>query len=275
MFVGMDYRRWITGIIVGCYLKKKYYIIGGILLILIGLCIFLYPNLKYWKTIRQPQKVLQQKIVATKSKPDGSGWKQDKIVDYNEDSVAQAEQAEADGNIAMVGQVSMPQARGMLLPVLDGLTNLNAVSGAATMKPGEHMGHGNYALGSHRLANPYLLFTPLDVATVGMDIWMTDVGKVYQYKVYSTKAVYRYDSEVIDDSVAKERGKPVVTLVTCNDYGSEYRRVVQGELISEWNMKDAPKYATDAFRSNFSVMDDFSKWATFWESTLGPGFKRE
>ena len=255
--------------------RNKIYILLGILLLLVGSATFLYPNVKYWTTLREPQKLLTQRMVKAKSKPDGTGWKEDKIVEYNQATVSAAAQAIDAGDVQLVGEVSIPQARGLLLPVLDGLTNLNAVSGAATMKPGEVMGEGNYSLGSHRLANPYLLFTPLDVVTVGMDIWLNDVNHVYQYRVYSTVAVSRWQSDVLDDSVAKDRGKPVVTLVTCNSFNSEYRRVVQGELVAKWDKKDVPRYAMDAFRGNFSVMSDAGKWATFWESTLGAGFRRE
>lgn len=251
--------------------RKGAYLFLGFSFVLLAVFILISPSFKYWVTLNRQQEILERPKEQAVTTVEGDNWVEEEIVDYDPNYVYNVDTSE----LRFVGEIAIPEARGMLLPILEGLTNLNATSGAATMKPGQIQGEGNYALGSHRLINPYLLFTPLEIAKPGMTIWTNDSESIYEYKIYSTDVVDYRQGDVIDDDVAFERGVPVITLVTCTWESNGDRHVVQGELVDSWKIEDAPERAKTPFNKNFSVLDNAAKWATHWASTLGEGFRRE
>lgn len=139
-------------------------------------------------------------------------FEEEEIVPYSEAIAKEA--SEHLDELPVGGQISMPDAIGMHVPILEGNTNWNTVVGAATQKPNQVMGKGNYTLGSHRLDNLSFLFGPLAYAEMGQDIWLTNGQAIYQYRVYNILDLGPYNSWVLDDEQSVERGKPIVTLVT-------------------------------------------------------------
>lgn len=254
----------------GARLNKKStrWLSGGLVFLGIALVgYFMWSRVDDWRTLRTPQQIMETEQVVS---PDPNLWKEEEIALYDGSMAAGAFDAYQAGDVRLLGEVSIPDARGMLLPILEGLTNWNAVSGAATMKPDQIMGLGNYTLGSHRLNNPYLLFSPLDAVSVGMDVWLNDSKSIYKYRVISNELLSPSQSDVLEDTYAAVMGVPIVTLVTCGDAYAATRRVVQAELVEVWDDGDnAPGYAKDAFRGNFSVLDNFGRWATWQQSSLG------
>jgi sortase A len=77
------------------------------------------------------------------------------------------------------------------------------------------------------LNNGANLFSPLDNIQIGTTMYITDLTKVYQYKVTFKKVVNPYATELIDDVP----GKKLLTLITCAD-GGVNRLAVQGKLIA-------------------------------------------
>ena len=104
------------------------------------------------------------------------------------------------------------------------------------------MGVGNYALASHYMYDPTLLFAPLVRVELGSSIYLTDLEYIYEYKVTMKEYVEPTRVDVIEDVPDKRQ----VTLVTCDTSG-EHRLILQGELVKKVNGKKAPKDMHDAF----------------------------
>lgn len=226
------------------------------LLVVLAFTVMFVPLHKYWKSLRGSQELLNKPYTTVE-------FKEEPIVEYNAETVNEAYNHLDE--LPVVGQVSMPDALGLHLPILEGNTNWNTVVGAATQKPGQVMGKRNYTLGSHRLLNLSTLFGPLAYAEVGQDIWLTNGDAIYQYRCYNVMTISPYNAWVLEDEVAVERGKPVVTLLTCGNAAGTVRHVVQGELVDKWLKKRAPEYAKKAFESDYNWLDSATKWAVYWE----------
>lgn len=127
--------------------------------------------------------------------------------------------------LPLVGGVALPQVK-INLPIFKGLSNEALLWGAGTMWPDQKMGEGNYALASHRGADPGYLFEALDQTKVGDPIYLTDLTNIYVYTATLNITVAPTETQYIDPVTDKK----LVTLITCNDdYGTK-RVVVQGEL---------------------------------------------
>jgi len=134
-------------------------------------------------------------------------------------------------NYPVIGLITIPDL-GIDLPVFQGVTADNMLYGAATLKEGQEMGQGNYALASHHITGFYgydasqLLFTPLERAKEGQEIFLTDKKKVYVYTISNITVTNTLKLSVIENH-AKEKE---ITLITCQAYESTARIVVTGKL---------------------------------------------
>ena len=135
----------------------------------------------------------------------------------------------------MVGEIYMPDV-GMRVPILEGISNENLWVGAGTMKPGQKMGEGNYALAGHHMWDEEQLFTPITKSKIGDKAYVTDKNKVYEYTVTDIFVVQPSDGHVINDVP----GEQTLTLVTCTDVWGTERLIVTGELT------DVSEYEADA-----------------------------
>lgn len=163
------------------------------------------------------------------------------------ESVLAAQQNKAKA--PMIGEISVPDL-GINLPILKGVTDQNLLIGAATMKPDQKMGEGNYTLASH-YSNAYgetLLFSPLLRAKPGMQVYLTDLENVYVYTIDSITNVS--PKEV---SVLNETGENIITLVTCTDLSAQHRHIVRGTLTTIESVKDAGDKYNHVFESNFKT----------------------
>ncbi|MDR3156316.1 MAG: class A sortase [Lactobacillales bacterium] len=152
--------------------------------------------------------------------------------------------------LPVIGFISMPKVQ-MKLPIFKGLSNTALSYGAGTMKENQTMGKGNYALASHRVDNPNLLFSPIQWAEKGMLIYITNLDKIYTYKTTKVKRVTPDHAEVIDDVPNKK----LITLVTCNDPGAIKRVIVHGKLVETYKFKKAPELTLNAFKIDINQVD--------------------
>ncbi|WP_314065071.1 class A sortase [uncultured Vagococcus sp.] len=145
----------------------------------------------------------------------------------------------------VVGGIAIPDI-GLNLPIYKGLSNYALSAGAGTMKDGQQMGEGNYALASHNMNDGSLLFAPLSnipaPETKETLMYLTDLEYIYTYKVTMKKYVDPSQSQVIDDV----EGKKMLTLVTCDFSGAE-RLIIQGEFVNKVSGKKATTAMTNAF----------------------------
>lgn len=127
-------------------------------------------------------------------------------------------------HLPVIGQILVPSV-GLHLPIGKGVGNETLMLAAGTMKANEKMGQGNYALAGHHMINKSALFTPLWFhAHKGTQVYITNMKKVYVYKINVRKVISPYDVNVINNTK-----QPILTLITCNDSGSK-RLLLQGHL---------------------------------------------
>ncbi len=139
-------------------------------------------------------------------------------------------------NVHPIGKLAVPSVS-MSLPILKGLANDNLSVGAGTMKADQEMGVGNYALAGHYMTNQGILFSPLKQVSEGDKIYLTDMQRVFTYRVTAKKTISETQVQWIDDVPDKK----LVTLITCASptEGEVNRIVVQGELINTTQATDA------------------------------------
>ena len=173
--------------------------------------------------------------------------------DYSEvssislESVLAAQQNKAKA--PMIGEISIPELD-INLPILKGVTDQNLLIGAATLKPDQKMGAGNYTLASH-YSNAYgetLLFSPLLRARSGMKVYLTDLENIYVYTIDSISNVSPQELSVLD-----ETGENIITLVTCTDISASQRHIVRGTMTTIIQVKDAGDEYNHVFESNFKT----------------------
>lgn len=143
--------------------------------------------------------------------------------------ILRAQNAEIDAPI--IGNIIVPDVD-LHLPILKGVSDSNLLIGAGTLKEEQEMGVGNYALASHNMRNPNLLFSPLHRSEIGMSVYITDMEYVYEYVIHTHDIIEPTQVEVIAD-----QSEPMLTLITCN-YNGERRLLVQAEFIEKVPIED-------------------------------------
>lgn len=133
-------------------------------------------------------------------------------------------------NVRPIGALSIPDVN-LHTPISNGLSDAAMSAGGGTMRPGEVMGKGNYALAGHYMTAKGILFSPLEDTQLGQLVYITNLKKIYTYKIYFKKivpptAVY----------LAKNTRKPIITLITCAD-GGKNRWSIRGKLVKTANYK--------------------------------------
>ena len=134
----------------------------------------------------------------------------------------------------MIGILEIPNIN-IRLPIYKGLTNANLVNGAATMKADQSMGQGNFTLAGHNMRNKNLLFGRLMDIEVGSRVILTDKRTIYEYSVYETQVVPDSATDMLLDEKADQRGKPIVSLMTCYHSSRTGKRFFAlGELVDQY-----------------------------------------
>lgn len=141
-------------------------------------------------------------------------------------------------NKAVIGQLIIPDID-VNLPILKGVTNANLLVGATTMVPSQNMGEGNYPLAGHKMKQKELLFGSLMDIEVGATVYITDKKTIYEYKIYDTVIVPDTAMEMLENKKAEEKGKPIISLMTCY-YSSKTgkRFFALGELIDQYPIEN-------------------------------------
>lgn len=215
-------------------MKKK---IIGILIILVGLIfIFITPIMKLYinnkvdKTLNEFQELKQEEI-ADNNKVEG---------DFNFDNISEISPSKvllnpgAINKNLIIGQIVIPSLD-MNLTIFKGLSENELFAGVGTMKAGQIMGEGNYAIAGHYAENK-TLFGDLTDIRIGDIVKITDKQKIYEYKIYDTEVVSPSKIALIEDRVAEERGNPIISLMNCYYEGKTFtgnRFFAFGDLVGE------------------------------------------
>ncbi|GBD69220.1 MAG: class A sortase [Tetragenococcus halophilus] len=150
----------------------------------------------------------------------------DQVEPVRSETVVKSQLSEQKEDLPVVAGITVPSV-GIDLPIFKGLANENLLYGAGTLTPDQKMGEGNYALASHRMNNPELLFTPLERVSIGDNIYLTDLENVYTYQTTDKQTVDYTDTSALQEDPEKAK----VTLITCEEMDSPKRIVVQGKLV--------------------------------------------
>ncbi|QXN87156.1 class A sortase [Tetragenococcus halophilus] len=162
----------------------------------------------------------------------------DQVDPVRAETVAKSQLSKQKNNLPVIAGIAVPSV-GIDLPIFKGLANENLLYGAGTLTPDQKMGEGNYALASHRMNDPELLFTPLERVSIGDHIYLTDLENVYTYKTTDKQTVDYTDTSALEE----DRDQAMVTLITCEEMDSPKRIVVQGELVDIQPIEETTVFA--------------------------------
>lgn len=214
-------------------LKTKAINTATILLLIVGL-VFIFLNPLKESIVQQMSKnnsVLRVSVsTIEKNKNDTGNFDFDQVVDLNSSNIAQAFLNQQE--IGQIGGIVIPKVQ-LNLPIVKGVSNQNLAVGAGTMKENQEMGLGNYALAGHNMNDGQTLFSPLYNATIGDEIYLTDLNYIYSYRIKAIETVNVERVDVIQDV----EDKKLITLVTCNADGSK-RLIVQGSFEKKESIQD-------------------------------------
>lgn len=178
----------------------------------------------------QPQVT---KSLVAKNKKKKASYDFSSVKDLNLQTVAAARAKKESINV--IGVISIP-AINLRIPIAKGVSNTTLALAAGTMRADQEMGKGNYPLAAHNMANgSKILFSPLYYhGKVGQLVYITDMKKVYEYKLYERKFIDATRVDVIDNT--KEN---ILTLVTCDATGAR-RLLMRGKLVKVVAYDKAP-----------------------------------
>ena len=150
-------------------------------------------------------------------------------------------------NVKIIGVIAIPGIK-MSIPIGKGVDNNTLALAAGTMRADQQMGQGNYALAGHNMAHgSKILFSPLYYhAKVGQKIYISDLNKVYTYKIYERKFIDATQVEVVNDTA-----QPITTLITCDATGAR-RLMIRGRLVKTQKFDQAPKSVQKALSSKYT-----------------------
>ncbi|MDP7979742.1 class A sortase [Bacillus multifaciens] len=208
--------------------KKKIYSILALLLFIVGGVLIAKPFYDGYKAGKMQDENVQaiKKIKYEKQET--------KFVDaskINQPDLADVANASLDKK-QVIGRMSIPSI-GLELPILNGSTEKNLLSGAATVKEKQEMGKGNYALAGHNMSKKSVLFSDISKLKKNDKVYLYDSENEYEYAVEQVTQVTPDKWEVVED-----HGKNEVTLITCTSVLDNSKRyVVSGNLVQTKKIK--------------------------------------
>lgn len=131
------------------------------------------------------------------------------------------------------------------LTLFNGTNNDKLLVGVTTMKSNQVMGQGNFSIAGHYVGSKGVLLNQLPEIQLGTTIKITNKETVYEYKVYKTELVPATSLYLIEDQIALDHGKPIITLMSCYYYDSPDKRwfafaeLVDSYPYSQLNQKTA------------------------------------
>lgn len=138
--------------------------------------------------------------------------------------IAQATRSQVKKTSGAIGALAIPDVN-MSLPIMLGMSDDAMSTGGGTMRADQVMGKGNYPLAGHYMTAKGILFSPLEDVKKGELIYLTNLNKVYVYRIYMKKIVDPTAVWLVDNTK-----KNIVTLITCAD-GGKNRWAIRGNLI--------------------------------------------
>lgn len=170
------------------------------------------------------------------------------------DSVSVITSAKPINKEAIIAQMIVPELE-INLPVLRGITTENLNHGVATLYDSANLGEGNFSLAGHNMSSYNVLLNRFyDMPDRPFDIYFHDKKTVYHYVVYAKLYTDQYAFYLTEDAEADRRGKPIVSILTCDrPYEEDQRIFIMAELIDTYAytspLELRPSEQTKAYRN--------------------------
>ncbi|WP_125761281.1 class A sortase [Companilactobacillus hulinensis] len=206
-------------------MKKFFSIFGTILLLIVALALIFNEPIKEYAVSRISDYHLSS-LTAEKAKKNEKTQGEFDFKKVKPLTASQVAKASVSNDAAVIGKMAVPSVS-LYLPIVKGLSDNSLSTGGGTMKEHEKMGQNNYALAGHYMTNKGALFSPLENAQIGDKAYITNMKRVYTYKIFYKKIVPPTAVYLLDD----EKGQKLLTLITCADGGTN-RWAIQASLIS-------------------------------------------
>lgn len=199
----------------------------AVILVILGIALMFSPKIRDYM-VHQNQtttlKSINRKSIEKNEKKKGM-FDYSKVKDIDFSKVTKSRVKNTSNAI---GAVAIPAVK-MYLPILKGLSDDSLSTGGGTMRADQVMGKGNYPLAGHYMTAKGVLFSPLEDTKKGEDVYLTNLKKVYIYRIYWKKKVDPTAVWLVNNTK-----KDIVTLITCAD-GGVNRWAVRGKLIKTEN----------------------------------------
>ena len=247
---------------------KKMRLIVGILLLSVGIGIFLYPNVREYRTAMQVNTIINRFDTTFNDNTEQYQGLYDEMVKYNQDlfdngqTITDAwdyEQAPVSlqhmpNKDSVIGYIQIDKIN-LKMPLLLGASLTNMSEGATVMSQTSLPIGGkntNCVIAAHRGYRGSAYFHYIDELESGDVIQITNPWKALSYRVTYSEVVSATNTDVIEI----QSDKDMITLISCHPYrigGSNKQRiVVHAERIlddadvSVNNKSDKISYAKDS-----------------------------
>lgn len=215
-----------------------------VILLVVSVCLIFNQQIKEHLVGSYRPTITRQSIKQDRQKK--ATYNFNDVKDLNFQTVAQARAKKQPINI--IGEITVP-AIDMTLPIANGVNNTTLALATGTMRPDMQMGQGNYALAGHNMANgSKILFSPLYYhAKVGQMVYITDLDRVYEYRISQRQFIDAADVQVVNNTPQK-----IITLITCDATGAR-RLMIRGDFVKSEPFKQAPTKAQKNFSTKYTT----------------------
>lgn len=215
-----------------------------VILLVVSVCLIFNQQIKEHLVGSYRPTITRQSIKQDRQKK--ATYNFNDVKDLNFQTVAQARAKKQPINI--IGEITVP-AIDMTLPIANGVNNTTLALATGTMHPDMQMGQGNYALAGHNMANgSKILFSPLYYhAKVGQMVYITDLDRVYEYRISQRQFIDATDVQVVNNTPQK-----IITLITCDATGAR-RLMIRGDFVKSEPFKRAPTKVQKNFSTKYTT----------------------
>lgn len=218
--------------------------VAVVILLVISVCLIFNQQIKEHLVGSYRPTITKQTIKQDRQKK--ATYDFSDVKDLNFQTVAKARAKKQPINI--IGEITVPDIN-MTLPIANGVDNTTLALAAGTLRPDMQMGQGNYALAGHNMANgSKILFSPLYYhAKVGQMVYITDLNRVYEYRISERKFIAATDVQVVNNTTQK-----IITLITCDATGAR-RLMIRGDFVKSEPFKQAPQKVQKNFSTKYTT----------------------
>lgn len=223
-------------------MKRKLNIVIGLLLILIGIGLFIVPRLSMEMLRKESNKAVASLTEMTTEQFRENATRE---VEYDFEAISSINVEQSIRRSILGSQDTINQYKDDIvgqmiiedlninLVLFNGINDPKLYVGVTTMKPGQVFGQGNYAIAGHWSSVDDVLLARLPEIQLGTIIKLTDKENVYEYKVYKAELVLATDIHLIEDAMATQHGKPIVSVMSCYYTNHDtHRWFAFGELVN-------------------------------------------